>query len=112
MEEGIDRVGHDFKDFDVAEGGPSSCQLACHQEPRCKAWTYVKPGQKGPGSPFFNGGGLERVGKEAWEGQRNGHCWLKTAAPDVQGRSEGNLGVGLMICSLREWVTLQGRAYH
>jgi hypothetical protein len=58
MEQGIDRTGDDYKDFDLASD-PALCADACMNEAKCKAWTYVKPGI---------------VGSKA-------HCWLKNRVP-------------------------------
>ena len=58
MEMNTNRMGGDYRDFDLSRADPSSCLAACDAEARCVAWTYVKPG--GPG---------ERA-----------HCWLKDSA--------------------------------
>ena len=52
-EDGIDRPGSDYKNFDV--GGWPSCEAACSAESVCSSWTYVRPGIQGP----------------------SGRCWLK-----------------------------------
>jgi hypothetical protein len=57
-----DRVnypGGDFRSIDMATSNPSACKAACDKDPRCKAWTLVKPE-----SP----GGM-------------GYCWLKDSIP-------------------------------
>lgn len=47
-EPGIDRPGSDYKRFGISAihpNGPEFCQAVCVGEaPRCRAWTYVKPG--------------------------------------------------------------------
>jgi hypothetical protein len=58
MELNTNRMGGDYRDFDLSRADPSSCLAACDAEAQCVAWTYVKPG--GPG---------ERA-----------HCWLKDSA--------------------------------
>jgi len=42
-EAGIDRPGGGYKDFDTT-GGPDLCQKTCGEDPKCKAYTWVKPG--------------------------------------------------------------------
>jgi hypothetical protein len=59
MEQGIDRTGDDYKDFDLALSDPKLCADACTLEAKCKAWTYVKPGVQGD----------------------KAHCWLKDKVP-------------------------------
>jgi hypothetical protein len=56
VESSIDRVGGDYKSFDVKNGeGDGVCMAACTADNKCRAWTYARPGY---------------VGKEA-------HCFLK-----------------------------------
>ena len=60
MEWNIDRPGSDFSNFDLPAPNPELCQDRCAQDPKCKAWTYVKPNTiQGP----------------------NPRCWLKHAVP-------------------------------
>jgi hypothetical protein len=47
MEMNTNRMGGDYRDFDLGKAGPAACQAACAAEPECKAWTYVKPGLQG-----------------------------------------------------------------
>jgi hypothetical protein len=58
MEMNTNRMGGDYRDFDLSRADPAACMAACDGEAQCVAWTYVKPG--GPG---------ERA-----------HCWLKDSA--------------------------------
>ncbi len=44
----IDRPGYDYRNFDLPENDPSLCKQACDSDPKCKAWTFVKPGYQGP----------------------------------------------------------------
>jgi hypothetical protein len=46
VEPNTDRPGWDYKNFWVS-GGPEECQKACAKDPKCKAYTYVKPRKKG-----------------------------------------------------------------
>lgn len=42
---GMDRYGGDYRHFELTPS-PSgdACSKACEGEPRCRAWTYVRPG--------------------------------------------------------------------
>lgn len=74
-EQGIDRMGQDFRNFDQAQPDPGICQAACANDPRCRAWTWVRPGHQGPHS----------------------RCWLKHGVP-VARRSDCCVsGVRLLI---------------
>jgi len=45
IEFGIDRVGGDYRFFEVtADPAGANCEAACRQENRCRAWTYVRAG--------------------------------------------------------------------
>lgn len=56
---GIDRPGQDYKNFDLSAPDPAACRKACEAEAQCRAWAYVKPGVQGPSA----------------------RCWLKNAVP-------------------------------
>jgi len=43
-----DRMGNDIYGFPMSQADPSPCQSACNAHAQCQAWTYVKPGIKGP----------------------------------------------------------------
>ena len=51
----IDRRGSIFKNFRLKKSEPELCRKACIDEPKCKAWSYGKPG-------YFSA--------------PNGRCWL------------------------------------
>jgi PAN domain len=52
----IDRVGGDYRNFDLkSSDGDEACKAACMGDNKCRAWTYARPGY---------------VGKDA-------HCFLK-----------------------------------
>jgi hypothetical protein len=58
LEYSIDRVGGDYRSFEVtAEPRSKACAAACEAETRCRAWTYRRPGY----------------------GTAAGHCYLKDA---------------------------------
>ncbi|MBW1744301.1 MAG: PAN domain-containing protein [Deltaproteobacteria bacterium] len=43
MEYNVDRMGQDYQNFDLPKADPRICQEKCAADPKCKAWTYVKP---------------------------------------------------------------------
>jgi hypothetical protein len=48
MEFGINRAGGDYKTFDVQPDNLGEhCEAICKGEPRCRAWTYMRPGYQG-----------------------------------------------------------------
>lgn len=59
QEYGVDRPGSDYANFELNRPAYQDCQNACFNDPRCKAWTYVKPGLQGA----------------------RARCWLKHAVP-------------------------------
>ena len=45
IEFAIDRVGGDYRHFDVApDPTGQTCAIACEAEEGCRAWTYLRPG--------------------------------------------------------------------
>jgi len=63
MEYDTDRPGLDYKNFNLPSNEPMLCQRACDEDPKCKAWTFVKPNTvQGP----------------------NPRCWLKYAVPKAR----------------------------
>jgi hypothetical protein len=62
MEFDIDRWGSDYNHIDIARDDPTLCQDECKQDPKCKAWTYVKRAIQGP----------------------QPRCWLKDRLPPPQ----------------------------
>jgi hypothetical protein len=45
IEYSIDRLGGDFRFFEVSpDATGAACQAACEGDKRCRAWTYVRPG--------------------------------------------------------------------
>ena len=59
FEPGIDRMGGDYRSFDLDAPDPRLCEARCLAEDRCRAWTYVVPGHQGPSA----------------------RCWLKSVVP-------------------------------
>ena len=59
LEKDVNRLGSDFRDFDLDQDDPELCKTACDEDAKCKAWTYVHPG---------------------WQGQK-ARCWLKDPVP-------------------------------
>jgi hypothetical protein len=59
LEEDMDRPGNNYQNFDIPHPDPKICLIDCQNDPRCKAFTYVKPGLQGP----------------------KARCWLKDAVP-------------------------------
>lgn len=57
IEWGIDRPGNDYMDFTPEQPNVRICRDRCDQDPRCQAWTYVRPTERNP----------------------RPHCWLKNA---------------------------------
>lgn len=46
---GIDRFGGDFQDLELAgDAAFAACRTACEADPKCRAWTFVRPGYIGP----------------------------------------------------------------
>jgi hypothetical protein len=60
MESNTDRPGSDYNNYDLSSPDPALCQNDCLNDPKCKAWTYVRPNITGP----------------------KAHCWLKNAVPN------------------------------
>jgi hypothetical protein len=62
MEQNTDRPGMNYKDYDLSSADPQICANDCANDPNCKAFTYVKPGVRGPNSVP--------------------ECWLKNGVPN------------------------------
>lgn len=59
LETDANRLGSDYKSIDLPSPDPELCRAACDEDPKCKAFTYVKPGLQGPSAK----------------------CWLKDPVP-------------------------------
>lgn len=64
LEYDTDRPGQDYRNLDLPSARPQLCQAECGADPKCKAFTYVKPGVQGSSA----------------------RCWLKSGVP-AAGRS-------------------------
>jgi len=59
IEWGIDRIGGDIRQFDVAADPTGGvCKAACEAEGRCRAWTYARPGYESQSARCFLKGHL------------------------------------------------------
>jgi hypothetical protein len=56
-QDGVNYPGGDYSNFNAES--VAVCKNSCGGQPRCQAWTWVKPGIQGP----------------------SGHCWLKSKVP-------------------------------
>jgi hypothetical protein len=59
LEPDTNRPGQDYKSLELTDPHPEVCQQACADDPKCNAFTYVKPGGQGP----------------------RAMCWLKSGVP-------------------------------
>jgi PAN domain len=50
---GTDLLGGDYNGFALDTAEPDACRQACARDARCKAYTYVNPGLKGPSAMCF-----------------------------------------------------------
>jgi hypothetical protein len=53
IEPGVDRMGADLYGFPLSADDPALCQTACAVNAQCAAWTYTRPGVKGPQPACF-----------------------------------------------------------
>ena len=65
LEKEVNRLGGDYRSFELTADDPELCRAACDDDVRCRAFTYVKPGLQGPAAK----------------------CWLKETVP--ASRAEG-----------------------
>jgi hypothetical protein len=52
MEFAIERPGGDYRSLDPAPS-PAACATSCQADAHCRAWTYVRPGYRGPDAHCF-----------------------------------------------------------
>ncbi|MCJ7444470.1 MAG: PAN domain-containing protein [Methanotrichaceae archaeon] len=50
LEDNVDRPGMNYKAYTISRADPQLCANDCENELRCKAFTYVRPGVRGPES--------------------------------------------------------------
>lgn len=67
LEADTDRVGADLWGFVLAQPDPAQCRAVCGAVSDCQAWTYMKPGVRGPGAMCFLKNGIPQA-------QRNPCC--------------------------------------
>lgn len=54
FETSIDRFGGDYRSFGMAtDASGDACRSACEDDPKCRAWTYARPGYAGRGARCF-----------------------------------------------------------
>jgi lysozyme len=54
LDSNVDRRGMDYANFELDQADPNLCRNAClREQPRCKAFTYVKPGVQGSRSRCY-----------------------------------------------------------
>ena len=54
VETTIDRVGGEYRSFDLKSGeGDDACKAACAADNKCRAWTYARPGYAGKEAHCF-----------------------------------------------------------
>ena len=76
MEADTDRMGADFTGFAMAQPDPAACMAACNANAACRAWTFVKPGIKGPAAQCFL--------KNAVPPPTRNACCVSGAKPDAR----------------------------
>jgi hypothetical protein len=59
LEYDTNRVGGDYRNFDLSQADPAICRNECQSDSTCRSFTYVKPGVQGA----------------------KAHCWLKSEVP-------------------------------
>jgi hypothetical protein len=47
MADNTDRMGSDYRHFELSSPAPEQCQKSCQADAPCKAWTYVRPSAPG-----------------------------------------------------------------
>ena len=65
LEPGNDRMGADYKGFALGQRDADVCRKACLDDGACQAFTYVKPGVKGPEAMCFLKSGAPRMSDNA-----------------------------------------------
>ena len=60
MEQNVDRPGQDYGYFPLQQANPDQCRIACQNDGRCSAYTYVHPGVQA----------------------QTAMCWLKASVPN------------------------------
>ncbi len=76
MDWNVDRYGSDYKGFDLLTSDPTLCEDECAKDPKCTAWTYVKP--------------------NTTQGPRP-RCWLKDGIPPPRASSHCVSGIKIRV---------------
>jgi hypothetical protein len=76
MEWNVDRYGSDYKPVDLLTSDPTLCEDECAKDPKCIAWTYVKP--------------------NTVQGPRP-RCWLKDGVPPPRPSSHCVSGIKIRL---------------
>ena len=54
MEFSIDRLGGDYRNFEIKTNPvPEACKAECENDNRCRAWTFARPGYTGSAARCF-----------------------------------------------------------
>jgi hypothetical protein len=59
MEVNVNRIGGDYRDYEITDNNPNRCRDDCLADSRCQSFTFLRPSYRGP----------------------NGHCFLKNSIP-------------------------------
>jgi len=65
LEPNTNRFGNDYRNITMDVPDPDLCRTECEKDPKCRAFTYVKPGIQGP----------------------KARCWLKDRVPAASANS-------------------------
>jgi hypothetical protein len=59
LEVNVNRIGSDYRDYELADNNPNRCHDDCMADARCQSFTFLRPSYRGP----------------------NAHCFLKDSIP-------------------------------
>ncbi|HEY0347836.1 MAG TPA: PAN domain-containing protein [Pyrinomonadaceae bacterium] len=59
LEVNVNRLGGDYRDYELADNNPNHCRDDCMADSRCQSFTFLRPSYRGP----------------------NAHCFLKNSVP-------------------------------
>ena len=88
-QQGTNMPGNDLRSFETTKGADAECSVACANDAKCRAWTWVKPGHPGgQGEVLAEKRGAERRRRQLlhlWSARQGGQGSGQTAKGD-QGR--------------------------